>query len=180
MMLARHHEAASHAPSHCASPEPLRTASTGTALLWLDVSRGAQFALITAPLFLIWEIAHLPLYTIWRDQPFRESITAAIHCTFGDVAVAFACFVIASILIRFIYVTKTALMFGGLVIVLGVTATASLEILSTQVLSRWSYAPAMPVLPVLGIGLSPLLQWIFVPAIALGLLARVSKQRHAG
>ncbi len=150
-----------------------------TAPKWHDVRRGVQFALITAPLSLIWEIAHLPLYTIWWEQPLRDSLMAAIHCTFGDVAVAFVCFMIASVFIRFMNLTKTNLMFGGLVIFLSVAATAILEVLSTQVLSRWSYAPAMPVLPLLKIGLSPLLQWIFVPTMALVLLARVSKPRHS-
>jgi hypothetical protein len=156
----------------------LRSVSAGATPTWHDVMQGAQFALTTAPLSLIWEFAHLPLYTIWWEQPLRDSLTAAVHCTFGDVAVAFGCFMIASVFIRFMNLIKTTLVFGGLLIILGVTATAILEVLSTQVFSRWSYAPAMPVLPLLEIGLSPLLQWIFVPTIALVLLARVSKPRH--
>jgi hypothetical protein len=177
-MLARHHERERDVTSQSGGSNPLRNMNAGTAPKWHDVRRGVEFALITAPLSLIWEIAHLPLYTIWWDQPLRDSLTAAVHCTFGDVAVAFVCFMIASVFIRFMNLTKTNLMFGGLVIALSVTATAILEVLSTQVLSRWSYAPAMPVLPLLGIGLSPLLQWIFVPTIALVILARVSKPRH--
>ena len=164
--------------SQNAAARPRLNVGTGTIIEWHDVWRGAHFALITAPLSLTWEITHLPLYTIWWDQPLRESIKAAVHCTFGDVALAFICFVIASVLIRFINGTSYALTFGGLMIFLGVTATAILEILSTEVLSRWSYASAMPVLPLLGIGLSPLLQWIVVPAMALVLQARVSKLRH--
>jgi hypothetical protein len=177
-MLARHHDRERDFMSQSGGSNPLRNMNAGTAPKWHDVRRGVQFALITAPLSLIWEIAHLPLYTIWWDQPLRDSLTAAVHCTFGDVALAFGCFMIASVFIRFMNLTKTNLMFGGLAIALSVTATAILEVLSTQVLSRWSYAPAMPILPLLGIGLSPMLQWIFVPTMALVLLARVSKPRH--
>lgn len=177
-MLVRHHDNERDVTSQSGGSKLLRSMSTGTAPKWHDVRQGAQFALIMAPLSLIWELAQLPLYMIWWDQPIRDSITAAIHCTFGDIAVSFVCFILASVLIRFTRVTSNALMFGGLVIILGVTATTILEVLSTQVLSRWSYAPAMPVLPLLGIGLSPLLQWIFVPTMALGLLARFSMPGH--
>lgn len=161
-----------------AAARPSPGVSTGTGIGWHDVRRGARFALVTGPLFLIWEIAQLPLYTIWWDRPLRESIAAAVHCTFGDIAVAFICFMLASVLTRFFNGASNALMFGGFVILMGVTATAILEVLSTQILNRWSYAPAMPTLPWLGIGLSPLLQWIVVPTIALLLLARLSKPHH--
>lgn len=32
---------------------------------------------------------------------------------------------------------------------------------------RWSYLPAMPVEPMLGLGLAPILQWLILPAAAL-------------
>jgi hypothetical protein len=43
---------------------------------------------ITALLNLIWELAQLPLYTIWTEAPHRVVFLAALHCTAGDVAIA--------------------------------------------------------------------------------------------
>jgi len=40
----------------------------------------------------------------------------------------------------------------------------------------WAYSPLMPVLPVTGTGLAPLLQWIVVPSTAL-VLTRHVKQK---
>ena len=34
---------------------------------------------------------------------------------------------------------------------------------------NWSYSDLMPVIPSLGIGLSPVLQWVVIPALALWL-----------
>jgi hypothetical protein len=53
----------------------------------------------------------------------------------------------------------TAILFG-----LGYTIMS--EWLNTAVWVSWSYSSVMPVLPWLGTGLSPLLQWLVVPALA--------------
>jgi len=50
-------------------------------------------------------------------------------------------------------------------VVVGVLITVVMERLATGPLGRWAYADAMPVVPVLEVGLSPLLQWIAVPPL---------------
>lgn len=45
--------------------------------------------------------------------------------------------------------------------------TIVMERLATQVLHRWAYAETMPLVPILGIGLSPLLQWLLLPPLVL-------------
>ena len=40
-----------------------------------------------------------------------------------------------------------------------------LEPLATGPLGRWAYAEGMPVVPLLGVGLSPALQWILLPPL---------------
>ena len=37
---------------------------------------------------LVWEIAHLPLYTIWETGTVLDLVFAALHCTGGDVLIA--------------------------------------------------------------------------------------------
>jgi hypothetical protein len=38
---------------------------------------------------------------------------------------------------------------------------------AVQVAHRWAYAPSMPLLPVLGVGLWPLLQMLIIPPLAI-------------
>lgn len=55
---------------------------------------------------------------------------------------------------------------AAVAIVLGVAYTVFSEWLNVAVRESWAYAPAMPRVPPLGTGLSPLLQWIIVPLAA--------------
>lgn len=49
----------------------------------------------------------------------------------------------------------------------GVAASAVLEWLNVEVWRNWVYAEAMPRLPLLGTGLSPVLQWLLPPPLCL-------------
>ena len=46
---------------------------------------------------------------------------------------------------------------------IGVGYTVYSEWLNTTVRKAWAYSELMPTLPMLGTGLSPLLQWLIVP-----------------
>ena len=61
-------------------------------------------------------------------------------------------------------------------IVLGIAYTNLSEWLNVQILRRWSYTAAMPVLPLVGTGLTPLLQWLIVPGIAFAIIARQDRR----
>lgn len=116
----------------------------------------------------IWEVLQLPLYTIWTTGSAREIAFAIIHCTFGDALIALAALIIALISAgtkgwpgeRYNSVL-------GLTLALGVGYTIFSEWLNIVVRASWAYSPLMPVVPVIGTGLSPLMQWIVIPAIAL-------------
>jgi hypothetical protein len=49
---------------------------------------------------------------------------------------------------------------------IGLALTILIERLATGPLRRWEYAEAMPILPILDIGLAPLLQWVLLPPLA--------------
>ena len=63
-------------------------------------------------------------------------------------------------------------------VVLGLIYTIFSEWLNTEIRGSWAYAEIMPVVPVIGAGLSPLLQWIIVPS--LGLVWAMRPLRHVG
>jgi hypothetical protein len=57
-------------------------------------------------------------------------------------------------------------------VTIGVLITILMEWLATQVLSRWAYAESMPVIPLLRVGLAPLLQWVVLPPIVVWFVRR--------
>ncbi len=56
----------------------------------------------------------------------------------------------------------------------GLTYTAFSEWLNVYVRHSWTYAELMPIIPGTGIGLSPILQWIVVPAAAFVITERTN------
>lgn len=54
----------------------------------------------------------------------------------------------------------------------GVAITVVIEILSTKVWDRWQYSDSMPVVPLLDVGLLPIVQWIVLPPLVAWLAHR--------
>jgi hypothetical protein len=120
----------------------------------------------------IWETAQLPLYTLWRTGTPREILSALFHCTGGDILITTATLAAAGVL-AWHYRWRT---FGWRMIftaiALGIAYTNLSEWLNVHILRRWSYTAAMPVLPLIGTGLTPVLQWVVVPGLAFAIIAR--------
>lgn len=123
----------------------------------------------SAILHLIWEVIQLPLYTIW-SEPIAKQAFAVLHCTVGDVMIA-----ALALLMAFAVLAPTGWPRSGtrdvwlLLLAFGVGYTVYSEWLNVSVRQSWSYGPLMPTLPMIGTGLSPLLQWIVVPTLCLRL-----------
>lgn len=134
---------------------------------------GLRYLPILAGLNLVWEAVQLPLYTIWWNGRASEITYAVVHCTLGDVGIGFFAAAIALTVTRsghpatwsFLKVTATT-------VVLAVAYTIFSEWLNTSVRNAWAYSEWMPVVPVIGTGLSPLLQWVVTPTVALALSLR--------
>lgn len=133
-----------------------------------------RYLAISAGLNLAWEIAQLPLYTIWRTASSGEILFAVVHCTLGDVLIAAGSFLLALLLVG-TRLRRGQLKLGRVApvtVVLGLAYTVFSEWLNVNVRASWTYAPAMPVLPPLGTGLTPLLQWMIIPLLAFALARR--------
>lgn len=129
---------------------------------------------IAAALNLAWEIAQLPLYALeGRD---RATLAYGIaHCTGGDVLISLACYAAAALALGdWRWPLGRPLAGIGIALATGMTYTVFSEWLNVSVRGTWAYAPAMPTL--FGIGLSPLAQWLVVPAGVL-LLVRLTLPR---
>jgi hypothetical protein len=130
-----------------------------------------RYLLIAAAANLIWETAQLPLYTIWRIATRGQVAYAVVHCTVGDLAILGATLLLGLLLAgddR--WPDQGYIRVAVLATALGVGATVVSEWLSVEVWGRWAYAPAMPLIPPLGTGLSPLLEWLLIPPTVFMLL----------
>ena len=143
----------------------MKSYSTITGPYWLSALR--RFAVITFLGHLIWEAAHIPLYTIWVEGTWGEIIFAAVHCTGGDLLIAMSSILLALFFFgtgswpqRRVYPVLGAMM------VMGLGYTVFSEWLNIEVREAWAYREIMPVIPIIDAGLTPMLQWIFVPLAA--------------
>jgi hypothetical protein len=115
-----------------------------------------------------WEVIQLPLYILWKVGTPRQLAFAVLHCTLGDAMIAGFSLVAALALIGRSGWPKTD---AGRVysasLACGVLYTVFSEWMNTRVRGAWSYSPLMPILPFVGTGLAPLLQWIAIPTLAM-------------
>jgi hypothetical protein len=129
---------------------------------------------------LLWEVLQLPLYSIWTTGTLREQAFAAGHCTLGDLLVAASALTLALLIVgdqrwpwdRFWLVAI-------LTIASGLAYTVFSEWLNVVVRAAWAYSDRVPIVSIAGlkIGLSPLLQWIVLPAAAFAIVKRVTTRQ---
>ncbi len=150
-------------------PVPVRRSAKYVAL-WVALN----FAL-----HLAWESAHVRLYTIW-DSADRAGIAWAVfHCTMGDVLIASVAFGIAALLLRNAGWPLCRPFRGTVAVVAFTTAyTVWSEWHNVYAIGSWAYGPSM--LTIAGIGLTPILQWIAVPPLAVLAFRALCGRSHLG
>ncbi len=121
----------------------------------------------------IWEMLQVPWFSGMMEASHGAVVWLCTRATGGDVLILLAGFWLASI----VRGHRRWLLRGErkpavIVIVTGVVVTVALEWLATGPLDRWSYAGSMPVVPLIGVGLAPLLQWLLLPPLILWLARR--------
>ena len=122
-----------------------------------------------------WEILQSPLFASLSQVDHFTGIAICLKATLGDLAIALAAFWSAALVSKDRnWVANTGRTALVVFFATGLLATVGLEYLNTEVLERWSYDGMMPTLPVLGTGLSPILQWVFVPLLVLWYMRRLA------
>ena len=119
-------------------------------------------------LHLVWEIVQLPLYTLWTTGTLSQQAFAILHCTVGDTMIAGLGLLLAlAVINRSTWPAAGGRIIWVCVLFLGVGYTLYSEWLNVTVRRSWAYSEWMPIIPFIGIGLSPVLQWFIVPTLVL-------------
>lgn len=115
---------------------------------------------------LAWEIGQLPLYTLWWNGADIQILKALLHCTAGDVLIAGTALTLAAAVGRFAGWPFFGLRMKATAILIGLGYTIFSEWLNVDIRGSWAYTASMPVVPILGTGVAPIMQWLIVPSIA--------------
>lgn len=122
-----------------------------------------------------WEILQAPLFESLSQTDHFVGIAICLQATLGDLAIALAAFWCAAIAGQGRnWVSKRGVPAITVFFAIGLLATVALEYLNTEVTGRWVYDGVMPVIPFLGTGLSPILQWIFIPMFVITYMHRLT------
>lgn len=144
-------------------------ASSGTShYLWSIL---VALSLAAFSLNWVWEMMQMPAYAEMAGQSWRDTLQTCTVATFGDVAITFAVYAVGSLAAGEVRwgttgrwnVYLTAALLGG------VCAVAyEWKALGS---GRWSYTERMPIVPIVEVGLWPLLQLVLLIPAALGIAA---------
>jgi hypothetical protein len=121
----------------------------------------------------LWEVGELPLYTLWESATDGELFRAALYCTGGDGLIGASALGVALAAGRFFGWPLFGNAMMAMTILAGVAYTVFSEWVNVEVRHSWAYAANMPVVPVLGTGLAPMLEWLVIPAISFAIACRL-------
>ena len=117
-----------------------------------------------------WEFLQVPFFEGLAEAGHWNAIITCTRATLGDGLIMLIAFWATTAIWRdrfwFMHPTPRQ---TALFVAVGLLITLLLEHLATRSTTRdvlsWRYSDLMPIIPVLGIGLTPLLQWLIIPPI---------------
>ncbi len=137
-----------------------------------SIRRFIAVLIIAGLLHLVWEYAHQPLYTGY--EALGSGWTLALWATAGDVMYTLLMLLILSAWRRgfgWIMRARSADYSALALLSAGVALGVEYKALHLQ---RWGYAESMPLVPVLGVGVSPVLQMIVITVCVVWLVQQLT------
>lgn len=121
-----------------------------------------------------WEILQAPAFVGMAELPHLAGILACARATLGDVVITLGAFWATALAARSrLWIVSPSAGNLALFLAVGILVTVGLEYHATEIAGRWAYGEVMPVLPLLGTGLLPMLQWIVLPPVVLKVAKRL-------
>lgn len=155
-----------------ASPSSHDTAPQLDRSLWTVPE--VTVAFLSFCLHYVWEFLQVPTYAGMAELNHWEGVKVCTSATVGDVGFALTAFWVTSAASRTrFWIAAPRVWQIAVFVAVGIGLTVGFEYYYTEVSNRWAYSELMPLVPPLGTGLSPLLQWIVVPLLVLSLTRRL-------
>lgn len=130
-------------------------------------------------LHFLWENLQAPLYTCFWEYPFVQCLLICLKATAtGDMLFMLTIYLALAVVHRdWFWVSKEAAYKHPatwlLAVFIGVLLAVSFELWAVHVVLRWQYA-SMPLLPIVQVGITPILQMIIVPLGVLLISSHIS------
>lgn len=110
----------------------------------------------------------------------QEHFLICFKATWGDLLFMLAIYAALAIVHRDPFWTADRAVYvhpatWAISLLVGVLLSVSFELWTVYVDQRWQYTEAMPLIPILQIGLTPVLQMLIIPLVALLLTSRFSR-----
>ncbi|MBI5040734.1 MAG: hypothetical protein HZB57_05930 [Gammaproteobacteria bacterium] len=138
----------------------------------------AQRLIWALPLETLWELAQFPLYTQWYENGWGYLLYGLAHCTGGDLLILILSYELIALLTRNRqWFTGRLHVTGPLFTLAGMLYTIYTEFTQAGPAGVWEYTAQMPIVPWIGIGVAPVLQWLVLPPALLWLLRRREVRR---
>jgi hypothetical protein len=135
-------------------------------------------AFLSFVLHFVWEFLQVPTYAGMAELNHWDGVKVCTSATVGDVGFALTAFWVTSLASRSRnWIAAPRIWQLALFVAIGIGLTVGFEHYYTQISGRWSYSDLMPLVPPLGTGLSPLLQWIVIPLLVISLARRLVSAR---
>jgi hypothetical protein len=153
-----------------ANPTERARDGVGRRLLALPETNVSIFAfLLNYP----WEFLQVPFFAGMAEATHWDAVLFCSRAAAGDVVIMLVAFWSVALATRSReWIRRPTRMhviaFAGV----GVVITLLFEWIATDILNRWQYSTLMPTLPVIGTGLTPVLQWILLPPLAVWFVHR--------
>lgn len=124
----------------------------------------AAIYVIAVAFNLVWELAQAPLYIGMNG--FRQSWRVCLLATLGDGLLLLLIFAVGWLVLRrWDWFVRPGVRGYALMIVTGMVIAVSIELAAVYVMGRWEYTKQMPLVPGLGIGLTPVAQMLVLPPL---------------
>ncbi|AFZ33500.1 hypothetical protein B1A85_16200 [Chroococcidiopsis sp. TS-821] len=139
---------------------------------WLN-SPEWNVAIFSFLLSFFWEVQQMPFYQVPSELSCFGMIRNCTLATVGDVGIVLTSFwVVAARSKSRQWVRQPSLRQISVFTLVGVLITVIFEGLATRWLGIWTYADFMPIVPILGTGLLPLLMWLLIPPLIIWFVKR--------
>ncbi len=126
-----------------------------------------RYLAIVACANLGWEALQMPFYALWHAGAPTEIAANVVACAAIDTMIALGALTMAIILFRATAWPATGYARIGLAAgVFGIAYTIVSERVNVDILSTWAYSEHMPVVPLIDVGVTPIIQWIVIPIAA--------------